>query len=50
VAIPVISPQASAVVSVGNSQRLTLVDRTFLPPSCYVVPWGRTSAPAGVAP
>jgi hypothetical protein len=43
-------PRASAVVSVGNPQRLTLADRTFFPPGCCVVPWGRASGPAGLAP
>jgi hypothetical protein len=38
------------VVSVRNPQRLTLADGTFFPPGCCVVPWGRASAPEGVAP
>jgi hypothetical protein len=49
-AVPDSSPRASAVVSVRNPQRLTLADGTFFPPGCCAVPWGRTSAPAGVAP
>jgi hypothetical protein len=49
-AVPDSSPRASAVVSVRNPQRLTLVYGMFFPPGCCVVPWGRTSAPAGVAP
>jgi hypothetical protein len=49
-AVPDSSPQASAVVSVRNPQRLTLADGTFFPPGCCAVPWGRASAPAGVAP
>jgi hypothetical protein len=34
------------VVSVS----LALANGMFFPPGCYVVPWGRASAPAGVAP
>jgi hypothetical protein len=49
-AVPDSSPRASAVVSVRNPQRLTLTDGTFFPPGCCAVPWGRASAPAGVAP
>jgi hypothetical protein len=49
-AVPDSSPRASAVVSVRNPQRLTLVDGTFFSPGCCAVPWWRTSAPAGVAP
>jgi hypothetical protein len=49
-AVPDSSPRASTVVSVRNPQRLTLVDGIFFPPSCCAIPWGRTSAPAGVAP
>jgi hypothetical protein len=48
-AVPDSSPRASAVVSVWNPQRLMLADGTFFPPGCGAVPWGRTSAPAGVA-
>jgi hypothetical protein len=48
--VPDSSPRASAVVSVRVPQRLMLVDGTFFPPGCCAVPWGRTSAPAGVAP
>jgi hypothetical protein len=48
--VPDSSPRASAVVSVRNLQRLTLAYGTFFPPGCCVVPWGRASAPAGVAP
>jgi hypothetical protein len=48
--VPDSSPQAFAVVSVRNPQRLALDDGTFCPPDCCVVPWGRASAPAGVAP
>jgi hypothetical protein len=48
--VPDSSPRASAVVSVRNPQRLALADETFFPPGCCVVPWGRASAPAGVAP
>jgi hypothetical protein len=29
---------------------LMLADGTFFPPGCCVVPWGRSSTPAGVAP
>jgi hypothetical protein len=49
-AVPDSSPRASAVVSVRNPQRLVLADGTFFPPGCCVVPWGRASAPVGVAP
>jgi hypothetical protein len=49
-AVPDSSPRASAVVSVRIPQRLMLADGTFFLPRCCVVPWGRTSAPAGVAP
>jgi hypothetical protein len=38
------------VVSVRNLQRLTLADGTFFPPGRCADPWGRISAPAGVAP
>jgi hypothetical protein len=48
--VPDSIPRASAVVSVRNPQRLMLADGTFFPPGCYVVPWGRASASAGVAP
>jgi hypothetical protein len=48
-AIPDISPRASAVVSVSNPQRLMLADGTLFPPGCCAVPWGRATAPAGVA-
>jgi hypothetical protein len=44
------SPRASAVVSVRNPQRLTLTDGTCFPSGCCDVPWGRASAPTGVAP
>jgi hypothetical protein len=43
------SPRASAVVSVRNPQRLTLADGTLFLPGCCAVPWGRASAPVGVA-
>jgi hypothetical protein len=49
-AVPDSSPRASVVVSMRNLRRLTLADGTFFPPGCCVVPWGRASAPAGVAP
>jgi hypothetical protein len=49
-AVPDSSPRASVVVSVRNPQRLMLADGMFFPPGCYAVPWGRASAPAGVAP
>jgi hypothetical protein len=49
-AVPDSSPRASAVVSVRIPQRLMLADGTFFPPGCCVVPWGRISAPTGVAP
>jgi hypothetical protein len=48
--VPYSSPRASAVVFVRIPQRLMLADGTFFPPGCYAVPWGRASAPAGVAP
>jgi hypothetical protein len=48
--VPDSSPRASAVVFVRNPQRLTLADGMFFPPSRCAVPWGRASAPAGVAP
>jgi hypothetical protein len=48
--VPDSSPRASAVVSVRNPQRLTLADGALFPPGCCPVPWGRASAPAGVAP
>jgi hypothetical protein len=38
------------VVSVRNPQRLVLSNGTFFPPVCCAIPWGRASAPAGVAP
>jgi hypothetical protein len=44
------SPRASAVISVKNPQRLTLADRTFFPPGCCAVSWGRARGPAGLAP
>jgi hypothetical protein len=47
---PIVPPRASAEVSVRNPQRLTLTDGTFFLPGCYVVPWGRASATASVAP
>jgi hypothetical protein len=49
-AVPDSSPRASAVVSIRNPHRLTLADGTFFPPGRCAVPWGRASAPAGVAP
>jgi hypothetical protein len=49
-AVPDSSPRASAVVSVRNPHSLMLADGTFFPPGCGAVPWGRASAPAGVAP
>jgi hypothetical protein len=49
-AVPDSSPRASVAVSVRNPQRLTLADRTFFPPGCCTVPWGRASGPAGLAP
>jgi hypothetical protein len=49
-AVPGSSARASAVVSVRNPQRLMPADGTFFPPGCCVVPWGRASTPAGVAP
>jgi hypothetical protein len=48
--VPGSSPRASAVVSIRIPQRLMLADGTFFRPGCSVVPWGRSSAPAGVAP
>jgi hypothetical protein len=48
--IPNNNPRASVVVSVRNLQRLTLADGMFFPPGRCAVPWGRASAPAGVAP
>jgi hypothetical protein len=48
--VPDSSPRASTLVSVRIPQRLRLADGTFFPPVCCVVPWGRASAPAGVAP
>jgi hypothetical protein len=47
--VPDSSPRASVVVSVKNPQMLTLADGTFFPPGCCAIPWGRASAPAGVA-
>jgi hypothetical protein len=49
-AVPDSSPRASAVISFRIPQRLMLADGTFFPLGCCVVPWGHTSAPAGVAP
>jgi hypothetical protein len=49
-AVPDSSPRASVVVSIRIPQRLMLVDGTFFPLICCAVPWGRVSAPAGVAP
>jgi hypothetical protein len=49
-AVPDSSPQASAVVSVRDPQRLMLTDGTFFPPGCCAVLWGCASAPTGVAP
>jgi hypothetical protein len=48
--VPDSSPRASVVVSIRNPQRLTLADGTFFSHGCCAVPWGRASAPAGVAP
>jgi hypothetical protein len=48
--VPNSSPRASAVLSVKIPQRLMLADGTSFPPRCCAVPWGRASAPAGVAP
>jgi hypothetical protein len=48
-AVPDSSPRASVVVSVRNPQRLMLADGMFFPPGCCAIPWGRASAPAGVA-
>jgi hypothetical protein len=48
--VPDSSPQASAAVSIRNPQRLMLAHGTFFPPGCCAIPWGRASAPAGVAP
>jgi hypothetical protein len=45
-----VAPRAFAVVSVRIPQRLMLADGMFFPPGCCAVPWGRASAPAGVAP
>jgi hypothetical protein len=44
------SPQASAVLSVRNPQRLTLADGAVFPPGCSALLWGHASAPTGVAP
>jgi hypothetical protein len=49
-AVPDSSPRASAAVPVGTPQRLMRADGTLFPPGCCAVPWGRASAPAGVAP
>jgi hypothetical protein len=49
-AVPDSGPRASAVVSVRDLQRLVLAYGTFFPPVCWAVPWGRASAPVGVAP
>jgi hypothetical protein len=38
------------MVFVRNPQRLTLADGMFFPFGCCAVPWGRASAPTGVAP
>jgi hypothetical protein len=48
--VPDSSPRASAEASVRTPQRLMLADGTLFPSGCCVVPWGRASAPAGVAP
>jgi hypothetical protein len=44
------SPRAFAVVSRGDLQRLKFSVRAFFPSGCCDVPWGRASAPMGVAP
>jgi hypothetical protein len=49
-AVPNSSPRASVVVSVWIPKRLMLADGTLFPPECCAVPWGRASAPTGVAP
>jgi hypothetical protein len=49
-AVPDSSPRAFSAVSVRNPRRLVLSDGTFFPPGCCAVPWGRASAPVGVAP
>jgi hypothetical protein len=49
-AVPDSSPQASAGVPVRIPQILMLADGTFSPLVANVVPWGRVSGPAGLAP
>jgi hypothetical protein len=44
------SPRASAGVSVGIPQMLTLADGTSFPPGCCAIPWGCASGPVGLAP
>jgi hypothetical protein len=48
--VPDSNPRASAGVSVGILQILTLADGTFFPPGHHAIPWGRASGPAGLAP
>jgi hypothetical protein len=48
-AVPDSSSRASLVVSVRNLQRLMLADVKFFPPGRCAAPWGRATAPAGVA-
>jgi hypothetical protein len=49
-AVPDSSPRASAGVAVRVPQMLELADGTFFPLVANVVPWGRVSGPAGLAP
>jgi hypothetical protein len=48
--VPDSSPQASAGVPIRIPQILMLADGTFFPLVANVVPWGRVSGPAGLAP
>jgi hypothetical protein len=49
-AVPDSSPRASVGVPVRVPQMLELADGTFFPLVANVVPWGRVSGPAGLAP
>jgi hypothetical protein len=46
-AVPDISPRASAGVPVRVPQMLTLADGTFFPLVANAASWGRVSGPAG---
>jgi hypothetical protein len=49
-AVPDSSSRASVGVLARLPQMLKPTDRTFSPPGCKCLPWGRVSGPAGLAP